>query len=206
MVKMKNLREGPHMNNRIRELRIQNGYTQDMLGNFLGVQKAAICKYETGRASLPQDMLLRLSDLFSVSADYLLGRDAPLADMLRVPVVGRVHAGLPILAEENVEDYIPLPAGNAKSGEYFFMEVEGDCMTDAHIVEGALVLVRMQSRVDNGQIAVVRINDEVVLRRVKWLKNQLILYPANPSYEPMIIASGDVQIIGRVVEVRIQVG
>lgn len=193
------------MNNRIRELRIQNGYTQDMLGNYLGVQKAAICKYETGRASLPQDMLLRLSDLFSVSTDYLLGRDAPLADMLRVPVVGRVHAGLPILAEENVEDYIALPTGDVKNGEYFFMEVEGDCMTDAHIVEGALVLVRMQSRVDNGQIAVVRIGDEVVLRRVKWLKNQLILYPANPSYEPMVIASGDVQIIGRVVEVRMQV-
>ena len=193
------------MTNRIRELRIQNGYTQDMLGNYLGVQKAAICKYETGRASLPQDMLLKLSDLFSVSTDYLLGRDTPLADMLRVPVVGRVHAGLPILAEENVEDYITLPSGDVKNGEYFFMEVEGDCMADAHIVEGALVLVRMQSRVDNGQIAVVRVNDEVVLRRVKWAKNQLILYPANPSYEPMVIFSGDVQIIGRVVEVRLQV-
>jgi len=193
------------MTNRIRELRIQNGYTQDTLGNYLGVQKAAICKYETGRASLPQDMLLRLSDLFSVSTDYLLGRDAPLAGTLSVPVVGRVHAGLPILAEENVEDHIPVPSEDLKNGEYFFMEVEGDCMTDAHIVEGSLVLVRMQSRVENGQIAVVRVNDEVVLRRVKWVRNQLILYPANPNYDPMVIASGDVQIIGRVVEARIQI-
>jgi SOS-response transcriptional repressor LexA len=62
----------------------------------------------------------------------------------------------------------------------------------------------MQSHVENGQIAVVRVGDEVVLRRVKLLRNQLILYPANPNYEPMVIASGDVQIIGRVVEVRIR--
>ena len=196
--------------NRIKDLRLQNGYTQDMLGNFLGVQKAAICKYETGRASLPQEMLLRLADLFSVSTDYLLGRDAasPSAPfsfhMVELPVVGRVHAGLPILAEENVEEHISVPAADVQNGEFFFMEVEGDCMTDAHIVEGALVLVRLQPRVENGQIAVVRINDEVVLRHVKWVRNQLILYPANPNYDPMVIASGDVQIIGRVVEVRIR--
>jgi repressor LexA len=190
--------------NRLKELRMQNGYTQDMLGNFLGVQKAAICKYETGRAVLPQEMLLRLADLFSVSTDYILGRDAPASCFTSVPIVGRVHAGLPILAEENVEDHVPVPSGELQNGEYFFMEVEGDCMTDAHIVEGALVLVRMQSHVENGQIAVVRVGDEVVLRRVKLLRNQLILYPANPNYEPMVIASGDVQIIGRVVEVRIR--
>ena len=196
--------------NRIKDLRVKNGYTQDMLGNFLGVQKAAICKYENGRASLPQEMLVRLADLFSVSTDYLLGRDtSPTSsfgfNMATVPVVGRVHAGLPILAEENVEDHIAVPSADIQNGEFFFMEVEGDCMTDAHIVEGALVLVRLQPRVENGQIAVVRINDEVVLRHVKWVRNQLILYPANSNYDPMVIASGDVQIIGRVMEVRIRV-
>ncbi len=191
--------------NRLKELRLQNAYTQDMLGNFLGVQKAAICKYETGRAVLPQEMLLRLADLFSVSTDYILGRDeSAFLSVTNVPILGRVHAGLPILAEENIQEHIPVPSGDLQNGEYFFMEVEGDCMTDAHIVEGSLVMVRMQSRVENGEIAVVRVDDEVVLRRVKWLRNQLILYPANPNYDPMIIASGDVQIIGRVVEVRIR--
>ena len=191
--------------NRLKELRLQNAYTQDMLGNFLGVQKAAICKYETGRAVLPQEMLLRLADLFSVSTDYILGREeSAFTSVTNVPIVGRVHAGLPILAEENIQEHIPVPSGDLQNGEYFFMEVEGDCMTDAHIVEGSLVMVRMQSRVENGEIAVVRVDDEVVLRRVKWLRNQLILYPANPNYDPMIIASGDVQIIGRVVEVRIR--
>lgn len=196
------------MQTRLKELRIQHGYTQDMLGGILGVQKAAICKYETGRASIPQEMLLHLADLFSVSTDYILYRaDHPeegAPSVSQVPIVGRVHAGLPILAEENIEEHIPLPSHEIRNGEYFFMEVEGDCMTDAHIIEGALVLVRLQSHVENGQIAVVRVEDEVVLRRVKWLRNQLILYPANPNYEPMMISSGEVQIIGRVVEARIR--
>ncbi|MDL2235575.1 helix-turn-helix domain-containing protein [Christensenellaceae bacterium OttesenSCG-928-L17] len=195
--------------NRLRELRMQSGYTQEMLGGYLGVQKAAICKYETGRANIPQELLTRLAALFSVSIDFLLGYSDALLPVssdsyVSVPLVGSVHAGLPILANENIEDQIPVLKQDVRGGDYFFMEVVGDCMTDAHIIEGSLVLVRMQSRVENGEIAVVRIDDEVVLRRVKWLKNQLILYPANPAYEPMIIASGDVQIIGRVVEARIR--
>ncbi len=195
--------------NRIRQLRQARGYTQEALGKFLGVQKAAISKYEGGHANPPQDTLSALADLFHVSIDYLVGRsDDPTISkqaVSQVPVVGRVHAGAPILAEENVFDYMPVPESQLRSGQYFYMEVEGDCMVDAHIIEGALVLVKMQSRVDSGEIAVVRVDDEVVLRRVKWISNQLILYPANPQYEPMIIASGDVQIIGKVVEVRFQV-
>ena len=84
------------------------------------------------------------------------------------------------------------------------MEVEGDCMLGACIPEGALVLVKLQSRVENGQIAVVRLGDEVLLRKVKWMNGQLILIPANTRYEPMIVNGGDVQIIGRVTEVRIR--
>ena len=195
--------------NRLKELRMQSGYTQEMLGGYLGVQKAAICKYETGRANIPQELLTKLSDLFSVSIDFLLGHSDLLPPVssdayVPVPVVGSVHAGTPILAFENISDQIPVLKQDVRGGDYFFMEVVGDCMTDAHILEGSLILVRLQSRVENGEIAVVRIEDEVVLRRVKWLKNQLILYPANAAYEPMVIASGDVQVIGRVVEVRIR--
>ena len=175
--------------NRLRELRKQHGLTQDELGQALGVQKAAICKYETGRVPLPNDALMQLCSIFHVTADYILGRDTvttmfkergsssalfmPVTDTVGVPLVGRVHAGLPILADEN-------------------------------ITEGALVLVRMQNRVESGHIAIVRIGDEVLVRKVKWLNNTLMLIPSNPKYEPMIISGGDVEIIGRVLEVRIR--
>ena len=152
--------------NRLRELRKQHGLTQDELGQALGVQKAAICKYETGRVPLPNDALMQLCSIFHVTADYILGRDTvttmfkergsssalfmPVTDTVGVPLVGRVHAGLPILADENITEYIPLPAGDVTAGDYFYMEVEGDCMIGDFIPEGALVLVRMQNRVESG--------------------------------------------------------
>ncbi len=207
--------------NRLRELRCERGMTQEELGSLIGVKKAAISKYESGRVTLPPEMLLRICDYFLVSADYLLGRPAsheatpiwkaksqpfiePAANVVGVPLVGRVHAGTPILADENISEYIPVQSGEIASGDYFFMEVEGDCMENAHIPEGSLILVRIQPRVDNGQIAVIRVEDEVLLRSVKWAQSHMVLIPANPKYEPMVIQSGDVEIVGRVVEARIR--
>ncbi len=209
--------------NRLKELRRAKGLTQEDIARILGVQKAAICKYETGRVAIPQDALVFLCDFFGVTADFMLCREEgpqasprlkppaglsarflPLPDTVGVPLVGCVHAGLPMLAAENITEYIPLPAADVRNGEYFYMEVEGDCMVGACIPEGSLVLVRLQSQVENGQIAVVRLGDEVLLRKVKWISGQLVLIPANTRYEPILVADGDVQIIGRVVEARIR--
>ncbi|NCB30618.1 MAG: XRE family transcriptional regulator [Clostridia bacterium] len=209
--------------NRLKELRRAHGLTQEDVAQTVGVQKAAICKYETDRVSIPPDTLMILCDFFGVSADYMLCRAQSAGNPLSkttaslsglflpnddavvgVPLVGRVHAGLPMLANENITEYVPLPAADVRAGDYFYMEVEGDCMIGACIPEGALVLVRIQDRVENGQIAVVRLGDEVLLRKVKWVSGQLVLIPANTRYEPIIVAGGDVQIIGRVVEVRIR--
>lgn len=201
--------------NRLRELRKQHKMTQDAIGEYIGVQKAAVCKYEKGVCALAPGAIVKLCDLFNVSADYLLGRSGtsqriaecpenirPTTATALVPVVGYVHAGQPMLAQENISEYLESSLASTDTDEYFFMEVEGDCMIGEHIIEGSRVLVHMQSRVENGQIAVVRIEDEVLLRRVKWIKDQLILIPSNPKYEPLVVAGGDVQIIGRVVEVR----
>lgn len=213
--------------NRLKELRRARGVTQDELGLMLGVQKAAVCKYETGRVALPNHVLVRLVDIFGVTADYILGKDevTPLpktaresmrrggdaaasypgmhaADAVAVPLVGMVHAGEPMLAEENISDFIPVAAGEVFDGDYFFMEVVGDCMTGDHISEGSMVLVKRESEPKDGRIYVVRMEDEVLLRRVKRIKNSLALIPSNPAYDPMILSSGDVQIIGRVIECR----
>jgi SOS-response transcriptional repressor LexA len=206
--------------NNLRELRRKKGLTQDELGSYLGVQKAAVCKYETGRTALPEEIILSLCDLFKVSADYLLGRDdetpferqtalrtglfKPLKGAVSVPVLGRVHAGLPILADENISEYVSVSENEVAGGDYFYMEVEGDCMIGEHILEGSLVLIRKQSRVENGQIAVVRVGDEVLLRKVKWIDGRLLLFPSNPKYEPIVISHGDAEIIGRIVEIRIR--
>lgn len=207
---------------RLKELRRQHGMSQEELGTMLGVQKAAVCKYEVGRVQLPHDILVKLCDYFDVTADYLLGRGEemvtplfktysslpssfrPVEDAVGVPLVGRVHAGLPMLADENITEYIPVPSCDVVAGEYFYMEVEGDCMEGEFIPEGALVLVRIQSDIENGRIAVVRLEDEVLLRKVKKMGDSLMLIPANTKYEPMIVPARSAQIVGRVVEVRIR--
>ena len=214
--------------NRLRDLRIEKEITQDDLGQMLGVQKAAVCKYELGIVPLPSKALNILCDYFGVTADYLLGRDMPpelpkmveprfkpkgavsqsfqpIGETVGVPLLGAVHAGLPILANENIDSYIPVPTRDVVGGEYFYMEVVGDCMTGEFIPEGALVMVRLQESVENGRIAVARTGDEVLLRKIKYVGGSVMLIPANPKYEPIIMNRDDVEIVGRVVEVRIRV-
>ena len=223
---------------RLKELRKARGVTQDELGELLGVKKAAVCKYETGRVPLPNHVLLRLVDYFGVSADYLLGSDdvTPIPKHVQtrrrassfeeyplggsqevssrtglrpsravdVPLVGMVHAGEPMLAEEHISDYIPVAEGEVTSGEFFFMEVVGDCMTGDYIAEGSVVLVKRESELREGRIYVVRLGDEVLLRRVKRIKKSLALIPSNPAYDPMIVSEGDISVIGRVTECRLR--
>ena len=206
--------------NRIKELRQSMGITQEQLGSMLGVKKAAVCKYENEKVSVPFQVLEKLIDIFGVSADHILCRDGsnslprsirermmaepPENDAVPVPLVGFVHAGEPMLAEENISDYIPVAAGEVYDGDYFFMEVVGDCMTGDHIAEGAVVLVRRGAELRDGYIYVIRLEDEVLLRRVKRIKNSIALIPSNPAYDPMIVQGGDVEVIGRVVESRMR--
>ncbi len=206
--------------NRIKELRRARGVTQEELGKLLGVHKAAVCKYENEKVGIPSQVLTRLTEIFGVSADHILCRDEvvplpkrmrdrllsprPEADAVLVPLVGMVHAGEPMLAEENITDFIPVAAGEVYDGDYFFMEVVGDCMTGDHIAEGANVLVRRCSDIRDGYIYVVRMEDEVLLRRVKRIKKSIALIPSNPAYDPIIVSDGDLCVIGRVVESRMR--
>ena len=206
--------------NRIRELRSAMGITQEQLGSMLGVKKAAVCKYENEKVSVPFQVLEKLIDIFGVSADHILCRDsasqlprsmrermspsAPESDAVPIPLVGLVHAGEPMLAGENITDDIPVAAGEVFDGDYFFMEVVGDCMTGDHIAEGAVVLVRRGVELKEGYIYVIRLEDEVLLRRVKRIGSSIALIPSNPAYDPMIVQGGDVEVIGRVVESRMR--
>ena len=120
-----------------------------------------------------------------------------------VPVVGKVAAGLPLLAEENIQDYLPVSKSIARSEGMFYLKVKGDSMTGAAILEGDLVLVRPQPFVEQGEIAVVLIGDEATVKRF-YIKNYRIeLHPENPDYDPIICDSStdDVRVIGKVVAV-----
>jgi len=119
-----------------------------------------------------------------------------------IPLVGRVAAGEPILAEENIEGYIDLNKLFKPSEGSFLLKVVGDSMTDEGIMDGDYVLVKPASTIENGQIGVVLVDDEATVKRIYIQKNKILLKPANRAagYKTRYIRRGDkhIRIIGRV--------
>ena len=104
-----------------------------------------------------------------------------------LPIVGRVAAGNPILAEENIEDRIDLPAGFFQPNADYLLRVRGDSMIDAGILDGDLLAVHKTKQATNGQIVVARIEDEVTVKRFQRTRkrNQVLLLPENDAYDPI---------------------
>ena len=116
-----------------------------------------------------------------------------------VPVIGRIAAGGPILAEQQVESVMPLPRELVGSGELFMLKVVGDSMVDAAICDGDWVVVRSQSNAENGEIVAAMLDDEATVKTYRRRDGHVWLMPHNPAYEP--IPGDDAQIVGKVVAV-----
>jgi repressor LexA len=126
------------------------------------------------------------------------GSDA-LPEPTFVPVLGRIAAGGPILAEEAVEDVFPLPRELVGQGSLFLLKVVGESMVDAAICDGDWVVVRQQSSADNGDIVAAMIDGEATVKTFKRTGSQVWLMPRNPAFDP--IPGNEAAILGRVVTV-----
>jgi repressor LexA len=126
---------------------------------------------------------------------------ARLTQILPVPIVGRVQAGEPILAVENIEGYINLDRSLVSSGDVFLLRVQGDSMIDAHIQDGDFALVKPQPNAENGEIVVALIEDEATIKRIFKKRDLIRFEPANPKMEPIVVKKGEkkVTIVGKVV-------
>lgn len=122
-----------------------------------------------------------------------------LPEAVNVPVVGRIAAGGPILAEERVEDVFPLPKQLVGDGTLFLLEVKGDSMIEAAICDGDFVVVRQQPTANNGDIVAALIEDEATVKTFKRTEGQVWLLPHNPAYSP--IDGNQATILGKVVAV-----
>ncbi len=116
---------------------------------------------------------------------------------VHVPVVGRVTAGEPILAVENIEDSFPVPYDMVKSDSVFMLRVQGESMIEAGILDEDLILVRQQQSANNGDIVVALLEDEATVKRFYREKNMIRLQPENSSMEP--IYAQNVAILGKVI-------
>jgi repressor LexA len=119
-----------------------------------------------------------------------------------VPLVGDVAAGTDVLAQENVEEVLPLPADFTGEGDLFMLRVRGDSMIDAGILDGDFVVCRSQTTADNGEIVVAGIpGDEATVKTFTRRGSTVILEPANPRLQPIELDPSDVAVFGRVVTV-----
>lgn len=200
--------------NRVKELRKQKHITQEELGKVLDIQKAAISKYENGRAEPSTEVLKKMSSFFGVSIDYLLGNsiakeaNQKVGRGVRIPVLGRVVAGIPIEAVEEVLDYEEITPELAATGEFFALQVRGDSMLPK-LEEGDVVIVKKQEDVETGDIAIVLVNgDEATIKQIKKVDGGIMLYGFNPDvYEPHFYSNQQIEelpvrILGKVIESR----
>lgn len=137
----------------------------------------------------------------SRAIEILGGSPFHAGQILSLPIVGRVRAGEPILAIENIEGYINLDKSLVSSEDVFLLRVQGDSMIEAHIQDGDFALVKPQPNAENGEIVVALIEDEATIKRIFMKKDLIRLEPANPSMEPIVVRKGEkkISIVGKVV-------
>lgn len=113
-----------------------------------------------------------------------------------VPLVGRIAAGQPLLASENIDGFIPVPSDMVQGEDFFALKVQGDSMKDAGIFHGDIIVARQQSTANNGDIVVALMEDEATVKKFFRENGHIRLQPENPAYAPII--SQDVQVLGKV--------
>lgn len=177
------------------------------------ITRSAVGMWESNQRRPKFEVLEAIADYFNVDMDYLLGRTnynftikdksgkilskeksppagfKPMPPMDIIPLVGDIACGSPILAEENIRDYIAAPSSWRAD---FVLECHGDSMAPK-ILDGDIVAIRKVAIVENGRIAAVRIDDEATLKRMYRYQDKLILQAENPAYEPIVLIGEDME-------------
>ena len=201
------------MSQKIYELRKQHGLTLEQVADVVGVGKSTVRKWETGMiANMKRDKIALLAKALHTSPAYLMGweentditRFPPSARPIvrrRLPMLGNVACGEPIFADESHESYVD---ANSDTDADFCLTAKGDSMVNARIFDGDVLFVKSQPTVEDGEIAVVLIEDEATVKRVYYDKenNVITLAPENPLYKPMRYEGAkldQIRILGKVV-------
>lgn len=202
------------LSERLIKMRNEKGLTQYEVANLLNIPRSTYAQYELGRRQPDYDTLKKLADFYNATTDYLLGYSnsnmivAESAgiygvdedDLFKVPIIGTIQCGKPILADHDIEGYMYVDKSiirvNPKD-KLFYLRVKGDSMAPK-FQPGDLVLVRQQSTVDDGDIGVVLIdNEDATLKKIFKSNGTVWLHSLNPAYEPMKYKAEEVRIVGK---------
>lgn len=190
----------------------QKGYDQVGLAAHMSISSSTASDWCNGKKYPRVDKMQKLADWLGVLKSDLTEEKGssdiiPITGM--VPILGSIPAGVPVLAIENIEGYLPTAVKDPE--EYFYLRVHGMSMINAGIPDGSLALIHQQPDAENGQIVACRVNgDEATLKRFKRIGDTVVLVPENPDFQPIIVKCSDfndghAQIIGIVKQVTIDV-
>lgn len=200
-----------NISTRIRDLRAKHGLTLEQVAQQVGVGRSTVRKWETGIIeNMRRDKIAKLAAALHTTPGYLMGwadedeisfpsNIIPMPEMKKIPLIGSIACGAPILAQEHIEDYIDQPKHIQAD---FALTCKGDSMINARIFDGDIVYIRQQDAVDNGDIAAVLIDGEATLKRVRLFDDHISLEPENPQYRPMVYwgqEMNNIRILGKAV-------
>lgn len=197
----------------IRRLREEKGLSQDALAKLTGyTDRSSITKIEKGQVDLQQSKIELFAKALGTTSRELVGWDneddiKPRKKGVTINVLGRVAAGIPIEAVEEIIDTEEIPKDLANTGKFFGLQIHGDSM-EPRMCEGDVVIVRQQDDAESGDIVIAAVNgSEATCKRLRKYRDGIELVSNNPAYAPMFFSNEDiiqkpVKIIGKVVELR----
>lgn len=192
--------------NRIKGKRIEKGFTLKELGDRVGVASSTILRYENGEINtIKLPIIESIANVLGVDPAWIvLKSNTPEIyvpkknEVKRIPLLGTIAAGLPLLAEQNIEDYFNL---DSKIKADFALKVKGDSMLGAGIFPGDIVFIKKQNDLENGEIGAILIENEATLKKFYKEGSTVVLQPENDKYKPMIFTNGNLKILGKLVAV-----
>lgn len=200
--------------NRIKTRRIELEYSFQDLADLTSLSKSTLQRYEAGGIkNIPLDKLKILAKALNVTPEWIMGWEEVSENVttnsgVKIPVLGRVAAGIPLEAIEDIEDYEEIPKEMSDHAEYFALRIHGESM-EPKFSDGDVVIVKRQDDVESGDIAVVIVNGtDATVKRVMKQENGIMLIATNQSvfppkfYDNKAVEDLPVRIIGKVVELR----
>lgn len=197
--------DGMTFGDRLKKLRKGKGLTLADLEDRFDRGRTAFSNYENNHRKPNMNLVRDLADFFEVSVDFLLGREEEVKEepekIKLVPIFDMTN-GQALLVQDNIIGHKKVPEKDLEGGEYFYLRINGDdSMINAGIGDSDLIFVKKQGEIKDGDIALVKFEDKVILRYLYSTDNQYILETANPKYKLKFLNHGEVEIIGKAIEV-----
>ena len=195
----------------LKKLREEKNMSQYAFAEAFGVAQSTVGNWESGKREPNFETMQKIANYFGVSVDYLLGREetpaAPSSNGTWIPVLGKVQAGLPVDAVQDVIDYEDISNISKNGSEYFALQVKGMSM-EPKFSEGDVVIVKKQDTAEDGDIVIALVNgDEATIKKLKKRADGIVLLPLNSQFDMMYYTADDIEklpvrILGKVVELR----